>query len=137
MLYGRHPLRFESTDLLRDFLVENKDTRDKICNVEVKLYKKQARLALILLAEATNLRRLKLESGVTTDGDIRKAAKAFYLDAAQLLDAVGKQKQDKDAGVDLLEFPKGALTAKSGDKIKLYNEEAVAQFIQELKKLCK
>lgn len=135
VLYS-HPLRFESTLLLGEFLVENCSTRVHITNIEVKAFRKGARMPLTLLAESPKLRRLQFEVGVTTEADPRKAARAFYLDAAQLLDAIGKQKQDKDAGVDIIEFAKGSLTTK-GDKTKNYTEEMVEEFVESLKKLCK
>lgn len=136
MLYS-HPLRFESTVLLGEFLVEYRSTRSKIFNVEVKAYKKGARMALTLLAESPNLRRLRFETGVASDADPRKAAKSFYLEAAQLLESIGKQKQEKAAGVDVLEFAKGSLVMKIGDKGKNYSEEMMEQFVDSLKKLCK
>ncbi|CZT19547.1 uncharacterized protein RCC_05398 [Ramularia collo-cygni] len=132
ILYN-HPLRFESTTVLGEFLVEYRSTRSKICNVEVKNYKKGARMALILLAEAPNIRRLRLEGGVSTETDPRKAAKALYMEAAQLLEAIGKQKQAKDAGVEVLEFGKEALTIKGGGN---YNTDMRKEFIESLKKLC-
>lgn len=135
LLYA-HPLRFESTIVLGDFLIEYRDTRDKILNVEVRNFKKGARGALTMLAESPDLARLRLEAGVSADPDPRKAAKAFYLEASQLLSAIGKKKQDKDAGVDMIEFARGALTTK-GDKPKNYTPEAIVEFIECLKKLCK
>lgn len=136
MLYT-HPLRFESTTLLGDFLIEYRDTRSKVCDVEVKNYKKGARIGLNLLCEAENLHRLRFEVGVTTEADPRKAAKAFYLDASQLLATIGKKKQDKNAGVEIIDFAKGALTTKEGEKVKNYNGEMVEAFTENLMKLCK
>lgn len=132
-----HPLRFESTTLLGEFLVEYRDARSKVCNVEIKNYKKGARVGFSLLCEADHLHRLRLEAGVANEADPRKAAKAFHADASQLLDTIGKKKQDKDAGVDIIEFAKGSLTTKDGEKTKNYSQEMVEQFVESLKKLCK
>lgn len=77
------------------------------------------------LAEAQNLARLRIESGVYCGGepaDPVKAAKAFYADAYKFLEAVGAGKgketgEEKDARVDLLEFGRLALVCKDEKKV--------------------
>lgn len=136
VLYN-HPLRFESTALLGEFLAEYRTTRVKITNIEVKAFKKGARMALALLAEAPGLRRLRIEAGVSSDGDPRKAAKTFYTEISPLLTAIGKNKNDKHAAVGVIEFGKGAITSKIGDKAKNYDADMMESFTETLKKLCK
>jgi hypothetical protein len=59
-------------------------------HIEITQYvKKDAKTALAFLAEAKNLNHLRIENGMAMDDDPTKVAKAFWLDASKLLDAVG------------------------------------------------
>lgn len=91
--------------------------RPLLHSLEVKGYvKTNSRNALCCLAEAKNIVRLRFESGVCSDGDPTKAARAFFGDAQKFLEAIGASRGVKDAGVDLLEFGKQALTYKDEKK---------------------
>lgn len=91
------------------------------------------------LAEAQNLARLRIESGVycgSEPADPVKAAKAFYADAYKFLEAVGgkgkgegEEVGKKDAGVDLLEFGRLALVCKDEKKVvRPWDQEKVEEF---------
>jgi hypothetical protein len=63
-------------------------------HIEINTYvKKDAKTALAFLAEAKNLNHLRIELGMATDDDVGKVAKAFWLDASRLLEAVGSTKE--------------------------------------------
>ncbi|KAI7302562.1 hypothetical protein KC315_g16078 [Hortaea werneckii] len=97
------------------------------------------------LAEAQNLTRLRIESGVycgSEPADPVKASKAFYADAYKFLEAIaaasafkaaGEKGNDggskKDAGVDLLEFGRLALVCKDEKKVvRPWDLEKVEEF---------
>ncbi|KAI6972471.1 hypothetical protein KC355_g11656 [Hortaea werneckii] len=95
------------------------------------------------LAEAQNLARLRIESGVycgSEPPDPVKAAKAFYADAYKFLKAIagasafkagekGIEGGKKDAGVDLLEFGRLALVCKDEKKVvRPWDLEKVEEF---------
>lgn len=89
------------------------------------------------LAEAQNLARLRIESGVycgSEPADPAKAAKTFYADAYKFLEAVGgkgkgEEGGGKDAGVDLLEFGRLALVCRDEKKVvKPWDQEKVQEF---------
>jgi hypothetical protein len=63
-------------------------------HIEINQYvKKDAKTALAFLAEAKNLNTLRIETGMAMDDDTAKVAKAFWLDASKLLEAVGSVKE--------------------------------------------
>lgn len=63
-------------------------------HIEINTYiKKDAKTALAFLAEAKNLNHLRFELGMAMDDDVGKVAKAFWLDASKLLEAVGSTKK--------------------------------------------
>lgn len=63
-------------------------------HIEINQYvKKDAKTALAFLAEAKNLNHLRIETGMAMDDDTAKVAKAFWLDASKLLEAVGSVKE--------------------------------------------
>jgi hypothetical protein len=93
-LYGR-PLRFESPSLLMAFFADLESRlRIHLRHIEINQYvKKDAKTALAFLAEAKNLNTLRIETGMAMDDDTAKVAKAFWLDASKLLEAVGSVKE--------------------------------------------
>ncbi len=74
-----HALKLESTTAVVDFMAQCKDSlKTKLKNVEIKTYvKTQSRIALHNLSNAVNITRLHIDTGVSSDGDPTKAAKAF------------------------------------------------------------
>jgi hypothetical protein len=63
-------------------------------HIEITQYvKKDAKTALAFLAEARNLTHLRIENGMAMGDDPAKVAKAFWLDASKLLEAVGSTKE--------------------------------------------
>lgn len=86
------------------------------------------------LAESPRIQRLRFEAGVCAEGDALKAAKAFYGDAYKFLEAIGTQKGDRAAGVDVLSFARGALTSKDDNKaVRNWSPETEEAFRQALK----
>nr|POE49491.1 hypothetical protein CFP56_50408 [Quercus suber] len=68
----------------------NQPVRLLLRSVEVVAYTKtSSRMAFHLLTEARFLTRLHIDSGISTENDPIKAAKAFYSDAYKLLEAIG------------------------------------------------
>lgn len=90
------------------------------------------------LAEAKNLTRLHIDSGVFGEGDPGKAAKTFYADAYKFLESIGAAKGVKDAGVDVLDFGKTALTYKDEKKhARPWAEALVVEFKDALRQKLK
>ncbi|SMY24740.1 unnamed protein product [Zymoseptoria tritici ST99CH_1A5] len=132
-----HPLRLENTALTVDFLSElSKSTVSHLTSIEIKSWvKASARNALHMLSSATALTRLHFEAGVVTgEDDPKKAANAFWKDGYKFLEAFGKERGNKEAGIEVLSFGKGALQMKdSGGTPKNYTVEMVEVFKEELK----
>ncbi|EME44115.1 hypothetical protein DOTSEDRAFT_24207 [Dothistroma septosporum NZE10] len=136
-IFYAQPIKFESTASVIDFIgLVSKDILPRLRLVEIVNYKSQsARNAMHFLAEAKNLTRLTIRSGVYSDGDPVKAAKSFHGDTYKFLTAVGAAKGDKTAGVDILHFATGALTYRDANKAtKNWSEEMVEEFKENLKK---
>jgi len=93
-LYSR-PLRFDSPAVLMAFFAGlEPQLRMHLRHIEINMYvKKDAKTALAFLAEAKNLGHLRIDNGLTMDKDIDKVAKAFWMDASKLLEAVGSTKE--------------------------------------------
>ena len=139
-VFYAQPIKFESTASVIDFIgLVSKDILPRLRLLEIVNYKSQsARNAMHFLAEAKNLTRLTIGSGVYADGDPVKAAKVFHSDTYKFLTAIGAAKKDKTAGVDILQFAKGAFTYRDADKAtKPWNEEMVEEFKEHLKKKLK
>ena len=116
-IFYAHTVKLESTTTLLDFLLQTPSVRPLLRSLELKAYiKTSSRNALHLLAEAKNITRLRINSGVFAEGDPGKGAKVFYADAYKFLEAIGTARGNKDAGVDVLEFGKQALTFKDEKK---------------------
>jgi hypothetical protein len=94
LLYSR-PLRFDSPSVLMAFFADlSAPLRLHLRHIEINTYiKKDAKTALAFLAEAKNLNHLRFELGMAMDDDVGKVAKAFWLDASKLLEAVGSIKE--------------------------------------------
>ncbi|KAI7066055.1 hypothetical protein KC339_g15622 [Hortaea werneckii] len=146
-IFYAHTLKFESTTTLLDFLSQIPTSiRPRLHSLEIKSYiKTTSRNAMHFLAEAQNLTRLRIESGVycgSEPADPVKAARAFYADAYKFLEAIaaasafkaaGEKGNDeggkKDAGVDLLEFGRLALVCKDEKKVvRPWDLEKVEEF---------
>ncbi|KAF2772015.1 hypothetical protein EJ03DRAFT_348828 [Teratosphaeria nubilosa] len=125
------PLRLDSTGTLLDFLSQlPTPVRTRLQNLTIKTFiKTSSRNAMHFLAEARNLQRFHIESGVFGDADPAKAAKQFYAEAYKFLEAVGSVQGRKDAGVDVLGFGPMALTYKDAKKeVKPWAEAMVSEF---------
>ncbi|GAB1734855.1 hypothetical protein NU195Hw_g9027t1, partial [Hortaea werneckii] len=140
-IFYAHTLKFESTTTLLDFLSQIPTSiRPRLHSLEIKSYiKTTSRNAMHFLAEAQNLARLRIDSGVycgSEPADPAKAAKMFYADAYKFFEALGgkakgegKDGGGKDAGVDLLEFGRLALVCKDEKKVvKPWDQEKVQEF---------
>ncbi|RMY25035.1 hypothetical protein D0866_11226 [Hortaea werneckii] len=145
-IFYAHTLKFESTTTLLDFLSQIPTSiRPRLHSLEIKSYiKTTSRNAMHFLAEAQNLARLRIESGVycgSEPADPVKASKAFYADAYKFLEAIaaasafkavgekGDEGGRKDAGVDLLEFGRLALVCKDEKKVvRPWDLEKVEEF---------
>lgn len=113
VLYG-HTIKLESTTVLLDFMGQLQGSaRARITDLSIKMFvKTTSRNALHFLAEAAQIKRLHIDSGICNEGDPIKAAKAFFTDAYKFLEAAGAAKGDKAAGVDVLSFGKQAFKYK-------------------------
>ncbi|PIA93714.1 hypothetical protein CB0940_04503 [Cercospora beticola] len=109
------PIRLDGSSSVMDFLSQlDPAVRQRITSVVIKNYQKAtARTALNVLAECKNLTRVHFDSGVFSEGDPQKAAKALFGDAHKFFRAMGTAKGNKEAGVDILSFGKQALTLKT------------------------
>jgi len=139
-VFYAHTLKLESTTTLLDFLSQiPTSVRPLLHSLEIKTFiKTTSRNAMHFLAEAKNLTQLRIDSGVFNEGDPVKAAKAFYADAYKFLEAIGSEKGDKDAGVDVLEFGKTAFTFKDEKKNpKPWAEALVTEFKENLRQKLK
>ncbi|PPJ60992.1 hypothetical protein CBER1_01990 [Cercospora berteroae] len=118
------PIRLDGTSSVMDFLSQiDSSIRQRISGVVIKNYQKAtARTAMNVLAECKNLTRVHFDSGVFSEGDPQKAAKALFGDAHKFLQAIGSAKGNKEAGVDILSFGKQALTLKT-DSLKNKDEK--------------
>ncbi|KAI7269563.1 hypothetical protein KC352_g8414, partial [Hortaea werneckii] len=138
-IFYAHTLKFESTTTLLDFLSQIPTSiRPRLHSLEIKSYiKTTSRNAMHFLAEAQNLVRLRIDSGVycgSEPADPSKAAKTFYADAYKFFEALGgkgkgEEGAGKDAGVDLLEFGRLALVCRDEKKVvKPWDQEKVGEF---------
>lgn len=135
-IFYAHKIRMESTTTMSDFLVQTGSAvRARLTDVAVNAWvKTTSRNAMMLLAEARNLKNLHIDSGVSSEGDTAKAAKAFWTDAYKFLEAVGAVKGDKAAGVDAVTFGQKAFTWKDDKKTaRPWKDESVEEFRDILK----
>lgn len=90
VLYSR-PIRFDTPATLMTFFANLESSmRPHLRHVELRTYvKKDAKTALVFLAEAKGLEHLRIEVGVAAEDDVSKAAGAFWTDVCKLLEAVG------------------------------------------------
>ncbi|KAK5134356.1 hypothetical protein LTR08_006536 [Meristemomyces frigidus] len=135
-LFYAHALKLESTTMLLDFLSQlPTHVRPLLRALEIKTWvKTTSRNALHFLAEARHLQRLRFETGVFAEADAAKAGKVFYADSYKFLEAIGAERGDKGAGVDVLEFGKMALTYKDENKaVKAWEKAWVEEFKENLR----
>ena len=136
-IFYHHTINLESTSTLNDFLAQVPTAvRPRFTHFCIKAYvKTTSRNAMNLLAESPNIKRLHIESSVSSEKDAGKAAKMFYADSYKFLEAVGAAKNDKKAGVDVLSFGKQAFTHKEGEKklVRPWDDELVEKFKADLK----
>ena len=133
ILYS-NTIQFESTSTLSDFLVQlDPSLRARLTGIVINTWiKTTCRTAMMLLAEARNIKSLKIDSSVLGDEDPAKAAKTFWSDGYKFLDTVGSAKGDKSAAVDVLSFGRKA-PAEGKKKPKAHSEEYVEEFKDNLK----
>jgi hypothetical protein len=100
-LYSR-PLRFDSPSILMAFFADlEAPLRMHLRHIEINTYvKKDAKTALAFLAEAKKLNHLRIDLGMAMDDDVDKVARAFWLDASKLLEAVASIKEKKKNVID-------------------------------------
>jgi hypothetical protein len=100
-LYSR-PLRFDSPSILMAFFADlEAPLRMHLRHIEINTYvKKDAKTALAFLAEAKKLNHLRIDLGMAMDDDVAKVARAFWLDASKLLEAVASTKEKKKNFID-------------------------------------
>lgn len=134
-IFYDHNLKFENTSTLMEFLSNVKEVRPLITAVTINNWvKTTSKTAMGILAESPRITRLRIESGLFTEGDPAKAAKFFYDQAYKFLEAVGAVKGDPTAGVDILSFGKQALMYKDDKKnAKTWSNDLVEDFRKELR----
>ncbi|CAK4030770.1 Hypothetical predicted protein [Lecanosticta acicola] len=127
-------LKFDSTATLMDFLSSlETEQRARLQDIEIRNFNRAtARNTLNLLAEATNLKRVHFDFGVSTETDPGKAAKAFHAETYKFFKVLGASKEGgPTAVVEILNFTKSAFAPKEGKNT--WTEEMVEEFKEALK----
>lgn len=135
-VFYANTITFESTTTLTDFLCQLEPTlRARLTNIAVNAWvKTTSHNAMVLLAEARNMRSLHIDSGIMTDDDVAKAVKYFWGNIIKFVEAVNAAKGNKAAGIDIIKFGPKAFNYKD-DKgtVKPWSNEMVAELKDMLK----
>ncbi|KAF2716738.1 hypothetical protein K431DRAFT_278310 [Polychaeton citri CBS 116435] len=135
VLYS-HVLSFADTSSVMEFMLDmSPRSRELLQYVNVKTYvKTTSRNAMNTLADAVNLKRLRIFQSVSTESEPAKAAKALYTDMYKLLESIGRKLGDKRAAVDVLSFGREAFKFKDKEKKEtLYTTEMILEVKEALK----
>lgn len=131
-----HGLKFESTNVLVDFILGAPDSiKPLLREVEIKTFvKTSARNCMNALAACENLTKFHINAGVSSDSDPVKVAKIFWGEASKFLEAMNAKRGGKGAGVDVLSFGRQALTTKNGQNSQgPWSDSMKAAFIEALR----
>ena len=91
--------------------------------------------AFSMLSSCPNLQRLHLSTGVGCNATPTKAAKAFWQDAARLMEAIGKRTQKKDAAMEIIRFGRSekCFSVKEGDEVRAWEQAEKDEFTNVLR----
>lgn len=139
LLYETHIFKFDDTTVTGMFLTRTTTAvRHSIKTIEISKYKqKSAMIALHMLADCSNLRRVSIMENLATNATPSKAAKAFYGDASHFLTTNSIRLGGAVAAVDLLRFDKQQFTIKEGEDTRQWTHEEKVKFHEILVELIK
>lgn len=135
-IFYANRLTFESTTTLVDFLIPiTAPVRARLTDVAVNAWvKTTSKNAMVLLAEARNIKSLRIDAGISANGDVPKAVQHFWGEASKFIEAVNATKGDKTAGVDIIKFGPKAFTYKDDKGTqKPWSSEKLEEFKDALK----
>jgi hypothetical protein len=124
-------IKFETTQHLLEFLSQAQPSvKSRLRHIKIKHYQKNnARTALNLLVDAERIESVTIESGIASDGDVKRAAKTFHMDTFKFLEAMAGRHGKKEADLTgVFKLGKLALAIKDGSKLRQWSSDKVREF---------